>query len=88
MLSFYTTLKFDKQFKKIDQNIQLIFIKKLKLLLKDFKHPSLNSEKLKYNLYSFRINNNFRVIFKYLSNKEIELIYISSHDVYKKIKNL
>jgi len=86
MLSFYTTNKLDKQFKKIDKKIQEIFVNKLNFLLKDTKHPSINTEKLNYSLYSFRINKNFRVIFKHRNKEEIELIFIANHDVYKKIK--
>ena len=88
LLKFSTTRKFDKQFKNISSIIQKIFIKKLEYLLNNQKHPSLHIEKLNYNLCSFRINKNFRVIYKYSNTNEIELIFIANHNIYKKIKNL
>ena len=86
MLDFSTTRKFDKQMNKIDEKIQDVFCKKLEYFLENPKHPSLHTEKLKYDLHSFRINKNFRVIFKYVAENQVELLFLAGHDVYDDLK--
>lgn len=88
MLKFSTTKKFDKQLRRLDEKIQNIFTEKLEYFLENPKYSSLNTEKLQSNLYSFRVTKNFRVIFKYQETKEVLLIFIAKHDIYKKIKDL
>lgn len=56
--------------------------KQIKLLEENYKHPSLNTEKLEpkeLGLYSFRIDHKYRAIFHILTTGEIEIIDINDH---------
>lgn len=56
--------------------------KQTKLLEENYKHPSLNTEKLEpkaLGLYSFRINRQYRAIFHVLTTGEIQIIDINDH---------
>ncbi len=56
--------------------------KQIKLLEENYKHPSLNTEKLEpkeLGLYSFRIDRQYRAIFHVLPTGEIQIIDINNH---------
>jgi len=70
--------------KKIEKHcLQNKFSKQIKLLIKDWKHPSLNIELLEpkeYGVYSFRIDRKFRGLFIFRSDRQaIEIIAITLH---------
>ncbi|MBU4369478.1 type II toxin-antitoxin system RelE/ParE family toxin [Patescibacteria group bacterium] len=49
-------------------------------------HPGLNTHKLKGELsafWSFYINDNFRVLFRFLKNNEVIYYDIDTHDIYR-----
>ena len=75
--------KLDKRFQKYlkSRNLEKKFEKQTVLLLKNFKHPSLNTELLEpkvLGLYSFRIDRKYRAIFA-LHREEITIIDINDH---------
>lgn len=73
----------DKRLKKylVEHQIEKKFDKQLKLLLTNFKHPSLNTERLEpkhFNLYSFRIDRKYRATFL-LYEDLIVIVKITDH---------
>lgn len=62
-------------------NLETKFQKQLKLLLLDFRHPSLNTEILEprsKKIYSFRVDKKYRAIFV-VQNSKIVIIDINDH---------
>lgn len=81
------TERFQKSLKSLDKVIRKSVEKKFILFLNHAKHPSLHIEKLEpkhKNMWSFRINKNFRVIFSPIDGETITLMDIGPHDIYKK----
>ena len=73
----------NKRLKKYlaDHQIEKKFDKQLKLLLTNFRHPSLNTERLEpkhFNLYSFRIDKKYRATFL-LYEDLIVIVRITDH---------
>ena len=86
MLKIFFLPKFIKQFNTLENFLQDEVLEKIELF-KDIKsHKQLKVHKLHGNLkeqWSFSINYKFRIIFYYISKKEIALLAIGDHDVYK-----
>jgi len=62
--------------------------KQFGLLFANIFHPSLHTEKLEpkhKNIWSFRVDRNYRVIFTIPDKETILLLDIGSHDIYRKI---
>lgn len=58
------------------------FEKQVTIFCKDLRHPSLHTEILEpknLRLYSFRISRQYRVIFGYDRNGEVEIVDINNH---------
>jgi mRNA-degrading endonuclease RelE of RelBE toxin-antitoxin system len=82
----HSTSHFEKKFRKLPQNIQKVAVKKILLFENNSFYPSLNTHKLKGELsyfWSFYINENFRVLFRFLKNNEVIYYDIDSRDIYK-----
>jgi mRNA-degrading endonuclease YafQ of YafQ-DinJ toxin-antitoxin module len=80
------TPHFERQFNKLPKNIQKITARKLLLFEENPFHPSLNSHKLKgtlSNFWSFYINKDYRVLFRFLKNNEVIYYDIDTHDIYR-----
>jgi len=87
MKKIFLTPHFKKKAKKLDKTILNSADKKLAIFRVNPKHPSLNTEKFipKSNeLWSFRINKNYRIIFKFIGKNSIECLDIATHDIYRK----
>lgn len=81
------TNQFRKSFEELDNSLRKTTKKQFKLFLNNLFHPSLHTEKLEpktSNIWSFRINKNFRVIFTFMGGGTILLLDIGSHDIYRK----
>ena len=81
------TAQFRKSYKSLDKVIQGKAKKRFQLFLQNLFHPSLNTEKLEprnKNIWSFRIDWNFRVIFTFPDQETILLLDIGPHDIYRK----
>jgi len=77
---------FEKKFEKLPKNLQKTAIRKIILFENNPFHPGLNTHKLKGALsgfWSFYINKNFRVLFRFLDNNEVIYYDIDTHDIYK-----
>ena len=63
-------------------NLWTKYQKQEKFFKINYRHPSLHTEKLKphhLNLYSFRINRQWRAIFIFTDNKAAEVIDVNPH---------
>ena len=82
----HSTPYFEKKFKKLPPNIQRMTARKILLFENNPYHSSLNTHKLKGRLsgfWSFYINSDFRVLFRFLKNNEVIYYDINTHDIYK-----
>ena len=82
----HSTPHFEKKFEKLPGNLQKIAIRKILLFEQNTLHPSLNAHKLKgplSNFWSFYINKNYRVLFRFLVSSEVIYYDIDTHDIYK-----
>ncbi len=86
MLSIFFKPSFIKKFNNLDRDLQDEVVEKIELF-KDIKnHKQLKVHKLHGHLkdqYVFSVNYQFRIVFYYLSKKEVALLAIGDHDVYK-----
>jgi len=83
----HSTPYFEKKFKKLPKNIQKVAIRKIFLFENNPFHSSLNTHKLKGELagyWSFYITREqYRVLFRFISNSEVIYYDIDTHDIYK-----
>ncbi|MBU4480297.1 hypothetical protein KKG48_02550 [Patescibacteria group bacterium] len=70
----------EKQYLKLPKQIQSLFDKQIDFLLKDFRHPSLNSKKYdeKINLWQARVDCFYRFYFIIQGNIYI-IVSINKH---------
>ena len=86
-MNIVKTQRFSRSFSKIPSSIQQKARKQIELFLKNISHPSLHTEKLQpkeKNIWSFRINKSYRVIFTILPQETIVFLDIGSHAIYRK----
>lgn len=80
------TPTFVKQFKNFEEDLQEEILEKMELFKNKKNHKLLKTHKLKGRLsgrYSFYVNYKIRIIFSYLSKKEVVFLAVGDHDVYK-----
>ena len=78
-----TTATFDKLFKALPKSIQTKAVKNTELFKNNPFHPSLRIEKLHpkgHQVWSFRIDISYRIIFKFLDTNHAELRFIGHHN--------
>lgn len=81
------TLTFRKSFLSLDDLIKKKVEKQCAMVIKNLFYPSLHTEKLipkNKNIWSFRIDKCYRVIFTFTDKETILLLGIGPHDIYKK----
>lgn len=76
--------KFDKQYKKLPDEIKKAYQKQLGFLLSDSEHPSLCLKKMRGedNIWECRINISYRFTFQ-IENNIISLRTIGTHSILK-----
>ena len=78
---------FTKKYTRLNKSLKDKFKSKLDIFMVDNKNPSLNVHYLhgKYDgFYSFNVNADFRVIFRYISADLVEIVTIGTHsELYK-----
>lgn len=82
MLDPSTTETFDKLFAKLPKPIQRKGATKTDFFRENPFYPSLHSEKLHpkhHEVWSFRVDRAYRIIFKFLDPNHVELRYIGHH---------
>lgn len=80
------TARFRASFEKLQKTAKKKAKKQLQLFLKNMFYPLLHTEKLEprhKNIWSFRIDKNYRVIFTFLSADTLLFLDIGPHDIYK-----
>lgn len=83
-MKFEFTCRFKRSYRKLPQEIQKQFSRKLILFQKNFNHPSLRIEKLKGTFYwAGTIDMNYRFIFK-LETGACVFMNIGSHKILDK----
>ena len=86
MLGVQYKPSFIKTVKHFDGDLFDEVIEKIELLKNEENHSMLKVHKLHGPLtgcYSFSVNYQTRIVFKYISNKEVVLLNIGDHDIYK-----
>lgn len=86
ILRSHTTFQFEKDFIELPNKIQLKAERKIKLFEANCFHLSLETHKLKgvlKNFWSFSVDNNYRVIFRFLSQQEAIYYRIGTHNTYR-----
>lgn len=81
------TARFRASFEKLQKSIKQKAKKQLQLFLKNMFHNSLHTEKLEprqKNIWSFRVDKNYRVIFTFISSDAILFLDIGPHNIYSK----
>lgn len=81
------TPSFLRQLKKLPKALQQESVEKINLFKQDEKHPMLKTHKLKgrlKNRYSFSVNYQTRIVFKYIDKNTVVLLAVGDHDVYNK----
>jgi len=82
-MNISTTETFDRLFKKLPRAIQKKAVKKADLFQDNPFHPSLRIEKLHpkgHQVWSFRVDIRYRIVFKFLDADHAELRYIGHHN--------
>jgi plasmid maintenance system killer protein len=78
--------KFIKRFGSLENALQEEILEKIELLKDSDNHKQLKVHKLHGVLkmyYSFSVNYEYRIIFEYLSKKEVALLSVGDHNIYK-----
>lgn len=86
MLNLIYAPGFVRQYKKLESALQEEVLEKIKLFQDENNHQSLKMHKLHgvfKDCYSFSVNYKIRVVFEYLSKKEVALFAVGDHEIYK-----
>jgi len=82
MIEISTTATFDRLFDELQKPIQRKAASKTDLFKRNPFHLSLHTEKLHpkhHEVWSFRVDRAYRVIFKFVGPNQAELRYIGHH---------
>ncbi|OGJ47520.1 hypothetical protein A2344_03335 [Candidatus Peregrinibacteria bacterium RIFOXYB12_FULL_41_12] len=77
---------FVRSYKKLPSSLQQEVKEKIGLFTENPSHIFLKTHKLKgklKGLYSFSVNYQYRIVFLYKSEKEVSLLAVGDHDIYK-----
>lgn len=88
MLKFEKTEKFDKQYKKLPDNVKNTFKKQLELFLENPKHPGLKTKKnhsasnvFGESIFESRINQAYRFLWMWNGENFVLLLAIGDHEL-------
>lgn len=91
ILRSHTTPQFEEDFLNLPKKLQKLAAKKIGLFEENCFHPGLITHKLKgiiKNFWSFSINKGYRIIFRFLANREVIYYRIGPHKIYKELERL
>lgn len=86
ILKIHITSDFDKSFKNLPQYLQSLAIKKDKWFRSNAFDSRLKTHKLKGKLkgfWSYSINYQYRILFRFVSHNEVVYYDIGTHEIYK-----
>ncbi len=78
--------KFMKKYNDLEKDLQDEVYEKITLLKNTKSHSQLKVHKLHgkhSDCFGFSVNYKVRIIFEYLSKKEVVLLTVGDHDIYK-----
>ena len=73
---------FNKDFKKLNKELQYKVIERLQIFIVNEFHPLLNNHKLKFDYEGFRsmnVTGDFRIIFRKIDSKLVLLYRVDTH---------
>lgn len=76
---------FIRELKKLDKDLQEEVLEKIELFKDISNHQLLKVHKLHGKFgdsYSFSVNYKFRIVFEYLSKKEVAILTVGDHEIY------
>lgn len=86
MITVSYTPSFLKQLRSLPEELQEEALEKIEFF-KDVKnHKMLKAHKLKGRLrgrYAFAVNYRLRIVFQFIASKEVVLLAVGDHDVYR-----
>ena len=81
------TPEFEKRYRKLSLSIKRKSEKQISLFIRDPRYPSLHVEKLEpksKQYWSLRIDKQYRIIFRFLSENTVVFVGVGEHDwIYK-----
>jgi mRNA-degrading endonuclease RelE of RelBE toxin-antitoxin system len=83
MIRISTTATFDRLFSELPRGIQEKAARKAKLFKENPFSPVLRTEKLhpkKHDVWSFRIDRDYRIVFKFVAKGHAEFRFIGHHN--------
>jgi len=83
VIKIYTTETFDKLFQRLEKKIQIKAAEKTEIFKDNPFNPVLRTEKLhpkKHDVWSFRVDVNYRIVFKFLEKNKVEFKFIGHHN--------
>lgn len=87
MITINYAPRFSREFFKLNRAVQKDALDAI-ILFRDYKnHESLSVHKLHgrlKNRYSFSVNYEYRIVCRFVSKREVDLLAIGDHDIYKK----
>ncbi len=89
MIKIIITEEFEKRFQCLSVQIRKKAEKQEKLFRKNLFHPSLHTEKLEpkgKQVWSFRVDKSYRIIFRFIDRDTVLFLTVGSHDWVYKIK--
>lgn len=85
-MKIYYSSKFAKEYRKLPLRIKLLAEEKEKVFRKNPQSPNLKTHKLTGKLkeyYAFSIDYQYRIIFEFVSEKEVWFHSVGTHEIYK-----
>lgn len=89
-MEVFATKKFKSQYENLSKDIRKKAEKQEKLFRKNQFHPSLHTEKLSpksKEVWSFRVDKNYRVISRFINSDRVLFLNIGSHDYIYRVKS-
>ena len=87
MIKIVTTQTFDELFHQLDEKIQIKAARKTEIFRENPFNPILRTEKLypkQYDVWSFRVDINYRIVFKFLRRDRVLFMFVGHHNqIYK-----
>lgn len=83
MIEVRVTREFEERFRELPERIQRRAEKQERLFRENPFHPSLHTEKLEpkeKQVWSFRVDRSFRIIFRFLNGKAALFLTVGPHD--------
>ncbi len=83
MIMIFTTETFDRLFLKLEKKIQRKAAMKTDIFKINPFNPVLRTEKLspkKYGVWSFRVDLDYRIVFRFLEMEKAEFMFIGHHN--------